>query len=98
MGLEEAHAKGQAIEYNFIKENGGIIFDEKEKRFGINKEKIKFAVEKLAKELNSIEAAGDYQRAKKLTDNYGYLTKELKDAYKSIEDIPVELLPIKTKV
>jgi hypothetical protein len=53
---------------------------------------------KLVKELNTIEASGDYERAKKLTEKYCYYPKELENAYESIEDLPIEIMPIRKKV
>jgi hypothetical protein len=98
MGLKEAHAMGQAIEYNYLKENGGISYDQNTGRFGIEMAGIENAMMKLVKELNTIEASGDYERAKKLTEKYCYYPKELENAYESIEDLPIEIMPIRKKV
>jgi hypothetical protein len=46
------------------------------------------------KELNDIEASGDYERAKRLTEKYCRITEELEAAYKSINHLPVEIFPI----
>jgi hypothetical protein len=98
MGLKEAHAMGQAIEYNYLKENGGISYDKGTGKFRIEIEEIENAIIKLVEELNSIEASGDYGRAKRLTEKYCHYPKELEDAYKSIEDLPIEIMPIRKKV
>ncbi len=98
MGLKEAHAMGQAIEYNYLKENGSISYDQNTGRFKIEMARIESAIIKLVKELNTIEASGDYERAKRLTEKYCYYPKELEDAYKSIEDLPIEIMPIRKKV
>jgi hypothetical protein len=94
MGLKEAHAMGQAIEYNFLKEKGGIYFNEKTDRFGIDMDRIEKAMLEIVKELNDIEASGDYERAKRLTEKYCRITEELEAAYKSINHLPVEIFPI----
>ena len=94
MGLAEAHAMGEAIQYNFLKENGGIYLDDKENRFGVDMEKIDQAMLKLVEELNSIEASGDYGRASMLTKKYCNISKELAVAYESISDIPVDIMPV----
>ena len=93
MGLKEAHAMGEAIEYNYLKENGGIFYNPKEKRFGIDMDKIEAAIIKLVRELNSVEASGDYGRAERLTEKYCRYTAELEEAYNSIGGLPVDAVP-----
>ncbi|MEM0154814.1 MAG: hypothetical protein QW814_03200 [Methanothrix sp.] len=97
MGLKEAHAMGQAIEYNYIKEHGGIFYDSKKGRFGIDFGKIKSAVTSLCKELNEIEAGGSYEKAKEITEKYCHLPEEVKKAYEEISDIPIEIFPFKSE-
>ncbi|MCL5680032.1 MAG: hypothetical protein M1465_01665 [Candidatus Marsarchaeota archaeon] len=46
----------------------------------------------LVKGLNDIEASGDYERAKRLTEKYCHITEELEAAYKSISNLPVEIM------
>ena len=52
------------------------------------------AVRDLATELLTIEATGNYDRAKTLLDCYGKESAEMKSVHARLADIPVDITPV----
>lgn len=89
-----AHAKGQAVQLNYLIEQGGAVYDSKTKTFAVNFEKIKDVVRNLTGIIMTIQAEGDKERAQKLLDTYGYNTNITTEALNRIQDIPTDIAPI----
>jgi hypothetical protein len=92
-GIEEAHGKGSAIQWNWLREKGAIE-PSSEGRFKVVMEKIEDAVRSLSNELLMIEATGDYARAQKLVEKYGKSNPEIEAVNKRLQDLPVDISPI----
>jgi Peptidase family M49. len=92
-GLEEAHGKGAAMQWNWYREKGAVVPDANGK-FRVDFSKMKETTKSLATELLTIEATGDYQRAKNLLDKYGKETPEIHKMIDQLKDIPVDIEPI----
>jgi hypothetical protein len=93
-GVSEAHGLANLIEYNFLKEEGCIVYDEKSARFSVVEDKFLGCVEALARRLLTIEATGDYEGAKGMIERFGKMPSEVEQAIKRLEDIPVDIRPI----
>jgi hypothetical protein len=90
-GLEEAHGRALALEFNFISERGGFV--QTERGFAVNVERTKAAVTELATTLLTLQAQGNYQGAKSLLDRYARLTPELSEALGRLSKVPVDIAP-----
>jgi hypothetical protein len=90
-GTESAHAKGMAIQLNYLLQEGGIEHDTVTETYRINFEKIPAAVDKLCEEVLTIEANGDYERAGQLLEKYGELPDHVQQALAKLDDIPVDV-------
>ncbi len=90
-GLNEAHAKGQSIQYNYLSKRGAIGFDGE--RFSVDFSRFEEAMLSLISELNGIQADGDYERARKFSEAYAFLPEEVKNANSRIGHIPVDIIP-----
>jgi peptidase M49-like protein len=93
-GINEAHGKGQAIQFNYLLDEGAIKMDPANGTYGIDSEKIKDAVRKLATEFLTIEAEGSYEKAKAMIDKYGVVRTEMQKALDKLGDVPVDIEPI----
>ncbi|WJX38060.1 Nudix hydrolase 3 [Trifolium repens] len=93
-GLEEAHGKGQALQFNWLYEKGAFVFHSGDK-FSVDFSKIEGAVEGLSTEILTIQAQGDKEAAGLLLQKYGVMTEPLKVALEKLEDIqvPVDVAP-----
>jgi len=92
-GLHEAHGKGMALQFNYLREKGAFR-DGPDGTFVVDLAKVKTAVRELDGELLTIEATGDYAGAKALLDRFGKLTPELNRAIERLRDIPTDIDPI----
>ena len=58
-GLHEAHGKGMALQFNYLREKGAFVANP-DGTFAVDFPKIKPAVRDLDRDLLTIEATGDY--------------------------------------
>ena len=94
-GLNEAHGRGTAIQWNWYRERGAIV-PTPEGRFRVDFAKMPGAVKELANELLMIEATGDYKRGKALLEKYGRSNAEIDAMTAKLRDIPVDITPVFT--
>src|SRR6185369_12389672 len=92
-GITEAHGKGQALQFNYLLDEGGIKMDEATGTFSIDTSKIKDAVRKLTGEILTIEAEGSYEKAKTLLDKYALIRPAMQKALDKLSDVPVDIEP-----
>lgn len=95
-GITEAHGKGQAIQFNYLIDEGGIKVDEAAGTYSIDTSKIKDAVRKLASEILTIEAEGSYDKAKAMLEKYGVIRPAMQKALDKLSGVPVDIEPIFT--
>src|SRR2546423_1582607 len=61
-GINEAHGRGVAMQFNYLTDEGAIRYDEQTGRFSVDQAKFKAAVRKLTHELPTIETEGSYDQ------------------------------------
>lgn len=93
-GLQEAHGKGQALQFNWIYEKGGFVMHSNGS-FSVDFTKVQGAVESLSREIMTIQAKGDKPAAKLFLDKYATTTHPLQQALSKLETIqvPVDIAP-----
>lgn len=92
-GITEAHGKGQAMQFNYLLDEGGFKMDQTAGAFAVDASKIKDAVRKLANEILTIEAEGSYDKAKALLDKYASIRPDMQKALDKLGDVPVDIEP-----
>jgi len=92
-GIGEAHGKGMALQFNYLLEQGAFKFDEKRRHFSIDFENIKQAATKLTGEIMTIQAEGNYERAKSLMDKYVAIPSSMQKILDELTAIPVDIAP-----
>ncbi len=92
-GINEAHGKGIAIQFNFLADEGAVKNDEAEGTFEINNLKIKNAVKKLTGEILTIEAEGSYIKAKTLIEKYAIIHPAMQKGLDKLGSIPIDIEP-----
>jgi hypothetical protein len=90
-GLNEAHGKGMAIQFNYLMDKGAIV--EKDGIFNVDMEKITQAITDLDHDLLTVEALGDYAGAKTMLDNLGVVRPALRRALDKLQGIPTDIAP-----
>jgi hypothetical protein len=92
-GLNDAHGKGMAIQFNYFMDNGAFL-QRADGTFSVDMAKMKTAVAELDHDLLTIEAEGNYAGAKKLLDDLGVLRPAVRKALDSLQGIPIDIEPI----
>eukprot|EP01120_Amphizonella_sp_Union-15-10_P000145 TRINITY_DN10183_c0_g1_i1.p1 TRINITY_DN10183_c0_g1~~TRINITY_DN10183_c0_g1_i1.p1 ORF type:complete len:530 (-),score=92.08 TRINITY_DN10183_c0_g1_i1:24-1613(-) len=93
-GLEEAHGKGQALQLTYLLTKGGFGYDEATETFYVNFDKIGSLVKDLSAEILIAQGEGSREKAKKLFDEFGSLTSEVKKALDKLIHVPIDIAPI----
>ena len=92
-GINEAHGKGVALQFNYLSDEGAFRYDSASGRFSVDFTRIKAAVAKLTGEIMTIQAEGSYEKAKKLLDHYGVIRPEMQKALDRLAVLPVDIAP-----
>jgi hypothetical protein len=92
-GIGEAHGRGTALQWNWLREKGGVVPTANGK-YLVDFPKFAEGVKSLATELLTIEATGDFDRANNLLDKYGRVTPEIDRVNATLADIPVDITPV----
>jgi hypothetical protein len=89
-GLNDAHGKGMAIQFNYLLDKGAFSQYE-DGTFALNIEKFKHGVRDLDHDLLTLEAEGNYHGAKKMSDEMGVVRPALRGALDSLQGIPTDI-------
>lgn len=91
-GLTDSHARGMAIQINYILDKGGFV-SLGDGKFGVDFDKIKQAVIDLDREFLTIEATGDYARAQALMSKYVVIRPDIQVALDKMKAVPNDIRP-----
>ncbi|HEY0629585.1 MAG TPA: hypothetical protein VGD23_09670, partial [Sphingomicrobium sp.] len=93
-GIGEAHGKGAAMQYRFLREKGAIVWDEQAKRFRIDEAKIDGGIRDLTAAIVRLQGDGDYAGVKAMLDKYAVLDPQAQQVIGTMKDIPTDILPV----
>jgi hypothetical protein len=93
-GINEAHGRGVAMQFNYFSDEGAVRYDEKSGRFSVDQGKFKEAARKLTHELLTIEAEGSYDKARAILLKYAVIRLPMKTALDKLKDVPVDIEPV----
>ena len=92
-GLTDSHARGMAIQVNYLLDKGGFV-SHGDGTFAVDFKKIKQAVIDLDREFLTIEATGDYARAKGMMAKYVVIRPDVQKALdKMKQSVPNDIRP-----
>jgi hypothetical protein len=92
-GLQDSHARGMAMQFNFFLDKGGYIANA-DGTFGVDLEKLKTAVRDLDHDLLTAEAQGDYNAAKTMLSRYSMVRPEVQRALDRLKSLPTDIEPV----
>jgi hypothetical protein len=93
-GTADAHGRGAAMQYGFLRERGGIAWDATSRRFRLDYDKLEAGIPALVAELVRIEGEGDHAGAKAFLDRYGRLDPDAQAVIATMTHIPVDIQPV----
>ncbi|MDP3671874.1 MAG: hypothetical protein WA191_11925 [Telluria sp.] len=94
-GLTDSHARGMAIQMNYLLDKGGFV-SHGDGTFAVDFKKIKQAVMDLDRELLTIEATGDYARAQQLMAKYVVIRPDVRKGLDKMKAVPNDIRPVFT--
>ncbi|HEU4510200.1 MAG TPA: hypothetical protein VFR78_18345 [Pyrinomonadaceae bacterium] len=93
-GIDGAHGRGVAMQFNYLTDEGAIKFNESKGTFSIDHAKIKDSVTKLTREILTLQAEGSYDKAKAILEKYAVVRPPMQQALDRLKDVPVDIEPI----
>jgi hypothetical protein len=91
-GTSEAHGLGTAVQFNYLRDHGGFVANPNG-TFAVNMDKVKAAIEGLTQEIMTLQAEGNYEKAKELTTQLGVVRPEVQRALDKLRNVPVDIEP-----
>ncbi len=91
-GINEAHGRGIAIQMNYLLDFGAFQ-TAADGTFTVNPAKIRDGVTALTREIMTLEAEGNYAKAKDLLAKLGVVRPEIQRTLAKLQSIPVDIAP-----
>ena len=88
----EAHGRAEMMEFNYLVEQKAV--NRVAGKYSVDFTRMPAAIASLAKELLTIEATGDRQRAEAWFNRYDKMPAELAEAMKPAAKLPVDVWPM----
>ncbi len=93
-GIEEAHGRGAAMQYGYMKAKGAFVWDESAGRYRIDNAKFETALRDLLREMIVLQHNGDYAGVKAFMAKWAVLDEPAKRVIASMGAIPVDIRPV----
>jgi hypothetical protein len=93
-GIGEAHGKGAAMQYRYLRQKGALVWDPQARRFRIDEAKIDGAIRDLVGDIVRLQATGDYAGVNAFLGRYAVLDAEAESVIASMGGIPIDIRPI----
>ena len=91
-GMTEAHAKGMALQVNYLLDAGGFRVNP-DGTFSVDVRRAKKGTTALTRELMTLQAIGDYEGTKRLVERLVVIRPEVRAVLDRLGDVPVDIRP-----
>lgn len=91
-GITEAHGRGQAVQLNYLLDQGAFTVNA-DGTFAVNPAKIREGVNALTREFMTLQAEGDYAKAKSMLETLGVIRPGTKAVLDTLTAVPVDIAP-----
>jgi Peptidase family M49. len=93
-GAVEAHGKGAALQYAYLRAKGAFDYDPDAKRYVVDDAKMEAGLRDLLHDMLMLQATGDYEGTKAFMAKWAHLDTEADAAIAEMATIPVDIRPI----
>jgi hypothetical protein len=93
-GAGEAHGRGAALQYGYLKEKGAFSWDAAARRYRVNDDAMQAGIAALVADLVKLQGDGDYAGMNAFFDKYARLDAEAQSVIATLKDIPVDIAPV----
>ncbi|WP_159981866.1 MULTISPECIES: hypothetical protein [unclassified Novosphingobium] len=93
-GAVEAHGKGAALQYAYLRAHGAFTYDTAAKRYVVDDAKMEAGLKALLHDMLMLQATGDYEGTKAFMANWAKLDAEADAAIAGMAALPVDIRPV----
>ncbi|MDP9085568.1 MAG: hypothetical protein M3N02_02230 [Pseudomonadota bacterium] len=93
-GTTEAHARGSAMQYRYLADQGAILWDSKTKRFRIDTAKMQPALAALIRNVIMLQARGDYVGTVAFMNKWAVIDPNAQSVIATMTRLPVDIRPV----
>ncbi|HET9427340.1 MAG TPA: hypothetical protein VFO69_03180, partial [Allosphingosinicella sp.] len=93
-GTDEAHGRGAAVQYAYLREKNAFAWDPSERRFRIDYARMEAGIRDLLGDLIRLQGNGDYEGTRAFFERYARLDDEARMALASTAHIPTDIRPV----
>src|SRR5687768_10320268 len=93
-GIDEAHGRGAAMQYDYLKGKGAFAWDEKAGRFRVDDAKMEQGIADLVAQLVILQGNGDYAGTKAFFDRHARLDNQARRVLEASANIPTDIQPV----
>ncbi|MGB6123532.1 MAG: hypothetical protein WBG80_16615, partial [Bacteroidota bacterium] len=87
------HGKGIALQFNYLMDEGGIVYNETDRSFAVDFDRIREAMEKLTAEIMTVQARGDYDAARAMLQSHVLIRPVMQASLDKLASVPVDIAP-----
>ena len=92
-GVNEAHGQGMAMQFNYLMDEGAIVYSEASGLFFADIDKFRAGVRKLTGEIMTMQAQGNYAGARMMLIRYAVIRPSLQRTLDRLAHLPVDIEP-----
>lgn len=93
-GIGEAHGQANAMQFNYLLDQGAISVNEETGRFTIHVDVFEKSIARMVEDIILIQAEGDYEASVAYIEKWGGMSPVLAKALEKLEGIPVDVQPV----
>jgi len=93
-GDGDAHGRGAALQYGYLKSKGAFSWDAAQKRFRVDDAAMAAGIRDLVGEIVRRQGDGDYAGMVAFFDRYAHLDDDVRAVNATLGDIPVDIAPV----
>ncbi|MBL4782893.1 MAG: hypothetical protein JKX92_11690 [Porticoccaceae bacterium] len=93
-GVHEAHGKGSAFQYSYLKNSGAFAVDATTGLFKLNFDVLEKTVTQIVHDVVVLQGNGSYAAANSFLDDFAHLDDAVRAAITRAENIPVDIQPM----
>ncbi|KMS54850.1 DNA mismatch repair protein MutT [Novosphingobium barchaimii LL02] len=93
-GAVEAHGKGAALQYAYLRAHGAFAYDAAAKRYVVDNVKMEAGLKALLHDMLMLQATGDYEGTKAFMAKWAKLDAEAAAAIAGMAALPVDIRPV----
>jgi hypothetical protein len=92
-GIDEAHGRGAALQYTYLREKGAFEWVPSQQRFRVDFAKMERGIRDLTADLVRLQGNGDYAGTKTFFDRYAKLDQDARTVLARTAGIPTDIQP-----